>query len=186
MKNEIKKDKNKMSKKKKIILIIVGVFIGVPLLIVIFPVLFLLGSILWEMLFNVPPEPKNSHGEIPFEIVYKYKGEEYKIKDTIICDYQGHEFALDGGNFRRWECSFKENRNDGQYIIDKEIDEFYIEVPIDGDYLMGDPEADVEYSKPIIYYTNEDEDQYYAENDKIDIMDIEILKWECNRIKNNF
>lgn len=180
----MEKDKKKFKKRYVIIPIIIILILLV--LIALGPFLLLIGSILWEMLFNVPKEPKNTHGEIPFEIVYEYKGEEYKIEDTIVCDYLGYDFALDGGNFRKWDCSFKENENDGQYIIDENIEEFYIEVPVDGDYLMGDPETDKELSKPIIYYTNEEENAYYAEPDKVETMDIEIIEWNCNPIDDNF
>ena len=48
----------------------------------------------------------------------KYKGEEYTITDTIVCDYDGYSFSLEGGNSRDWTCTFKNNDDYVNFYVD--------------------------------------------------------------------
>ena len=76
--NEVKKK----SKKKivKVILLIVLVVV----LIILSPLLFLVGSIFSEMIFNKPSTPEIKHAEVPFVLVYEDNGETKKIEDTFV------------------------------------------------------------------------------------------------------
>jgi hypothetical protein len=167
----------------KIIIILIVVFIVICIL----PFLYFVGVILYSMFIDVPAKPKVKHGEFPFELVYEYKGEQYTIKDTIVCDYEGYSWSLDGGNSRDWNCEFSKDDKYGQYYIDKEnLPDLYIEVPEAPDYYMGDKKFDKEYAHPLIMYGDESTGTNYQEKDKIDVVDIKIIEWKPSKpLKNN-
>ena len=167
----------------KIIIIIIVVFIVICAL----PFIYFILTMLYSMFIDVPSKPKVKHGEFPFELVYEYKGEQITIKDTIVCDYEGYSWSLEGGNSRDWTCEFGKDDEYGQYYIDKENEPaLYIEVPEAPDYYMGDKEFDKEYSKPIIRYIDESTGTNYEEKEKIDVVDIKIIEWKSSEpLKNN-
>ena len=167
----------------KIIIILIVVFIVICAL----PFISFVLTMLYSMFIDVPSKPKVKHGEFPFELVYEYKGEQITIKDTIVCDYEGYSWSLEGGNSRDWTCEFGKDDEYGQYYIDKENEPaLYIEVPEVPDYYMGDKEFDKEYSKPIIRYIDESTGTNYEEKEKIDVVDIKIIEWKSSKpLKNN-
>lgn len=134
-----------------------------------------------------PQKPIVKHGEFPFELVYEYKGKQYILKDTIICDYEGYSWSLDGGNSRDRTCELSKDDEYGQYYIDKENEpSLYIEVPEVPDYYMGDKEFSKEDARPLIMYVDESTGTYYQEKDKIDVVDIKIVDLKpSNPLKNN-
>ena len=124
-------------------------------------------------------KPTITHGEFPFELVYEYKGEQITIKDTIVCDYEGRTWSLDGGSRRNWNCEFSKDEEYGQYYIDKEnYPDLYIDVPDAADYYMGDKEFDKEYANQLIMYGDEATGTNYEEKDKIDVVGIKIIEWK--------
>jgi hypothetical protein len=142
--------------------------------------------LIWELLFVKPDKPIVEHGEFPFELVYEYKGEQVTIKDSIICDYEGISFSLEGGNSRDWNCSFSNDDEYGHYYVDRELD-LYIVVPEAAEYYMGDIEEDVQFSLPYIHYIDESTGTYYEEIKRIDVVDIEIVEWKpSSPLENNF
>ena len=176
------KEKNKSKKIKKAIIIIVLV---VLLLILLIPTI-LLWPIIQEILFNSPKTPKIKHGEFDFELVYEYQGKENKIEDTIICDYEGKSFILDGGNKRDWNCTFKSSNEYGHYYIDQEnVQGLYIVVPTSPEYYMGSNEADEEMAKPYIHYIDEATGTNYEEREKIDVVGVKIISWKADEPLNN-
>ena len=193
MKKENKKELNKENKPKdkkkiirKIIIIVVIIIVGF-IIISALPFLCFIAVMLYSMFIDVPSKPKVKHGEFPFELVYEYKGEQRTIKDTIICDYEGISWSLEGGNSRDWNCDYKNDNEYGQYIIDT-INErdLYIEVPEAADYYMGDKEYSKEDAEPIIIYLDEETGTTYLEKDKIDVVDIKIIEWKPSEpLKNN-
>lgn len=186
-KKEIKKEKEtKKSPVKKAIKIIV-ILIIIFVIICALPLIYFVLTILYSMFIDVPSKPKEKHGEFPFELVYEYKGEKITIKDTIVCDYEGNSWSLEGGSSRDWKCKFEKDENYGQYYIDKEnVPNLYIDVPESPDYYMGDKAFDEEYSKPIIIYIDETTGTNYEEKEKIDVVDIKIIEWKPSRpLKNN-
>ena len=188
MEKENKKEQNiekGKSNKKKIIkriikiavLLVVG-FIVISLL----PFLYFIVTVLYSMFIDVPSKPKVKHGEFPFELVYEYKGEQITIKDTIVCDYDGYSWSLDGGNSRDWTCDLQNDNEYGQYYIDKENEpDLYIEVPEAPDYYMGDKEFSKEEAHPLIVYIDESTGTYYQEKDKVDVVDIKIIEWKPSK-----
>ena len=186
-KENINKENNeKKSLIKKIIKIVLFIFVGI-IVIIALPFIYLILEILYSMFIDVPSVPKEKHGEFPFELVYEYKGEQVTIKDTIVCDYEGRSWSLDGGNSRKWNCEFGKDDEYGQYYIDKEnLPDLYIEVPEAPDYYMGDKKFDKEYAHPLIMYSDESTGTYYQEKDKVDVVDIKIIDWKPSQpLKNN-
>ena len=186
-------------KKKKVITIIISIVV-ISILVIFAPLLYFFGEIFIEMIFCKPSEPAIKYGEFPFEIIYEYNGKEGVIKDTIVCEYEGYSFALDGGNTRDWNCYIKNSNENGYYYIDKENQpDLYIYVPMNAEYYMGAPNSDIETAKPYIYYNayEESEDVYeedpseeivLTENeDPRDKVDIRIIEWKPSEpIQNNF
>lgn len=189
----------KKGNKKKILIIIISLIV-IVMLVFILPVLYFFGEIFIEMLFNKPSEPTIKHGEFPFEIVYEYEGEQGLIKDTIVCEYEGHSFALDGGNTRDWNCYLKNSDDYGYYYIDKKNQpDLYIYVPMDAEYYMGAPDSNIENARPYIYYNAyEDSDNLLEEDPSAEIelieiedprekVDIRIIEWKPSEpLNNNF
>ena len=183
-KNEINTKQCKNSKKKiiKRIIIILAILVIGFIIICLFPFLYFIGVILYSMFIDVPAKPKAQHGEFPFELVYEYKGEQITIKDTIVCDYEGNSWSLDGGSSRDWTCEFGKDDEYGQYYIDKEnIPNLYIEVPEAPDYYMGDKEFSKEEAHPLIMYVDESTGTFYQEKDKVDVVDIKIIEWKPSK-----
>ena len=176
------KDTNKKKKIiKRVILILTIIVIGI-ILICALPFLYFIGVILYSKFIDVPAKPKVKHGEFPFELVYEYKGEQKRIKDTIICDYEGNSWSLDGGSSRNWNCEFSNDDEYGQYIIDKiNGRDLYINVPEAADYYMGDKEYSEEETHPLIMYVDESTGTYYEEKDKVEVVDIKIIEWKPSK-----
>ena len=178
---EVNVQSDKKSEKKiikKILIILAILFIGF-IIICLLPFLYFVGVILYSMFIDVPSKPEVKHGEFPFELVYEYKGEQITIKDTIVCDYEGNSWSLDGGSSRDWTCEFGKDDEYGQYYIDKEnVPGLYIEVPEAADYYMGDKEVSSEDTHPLIMYIDESTGTFYQEKDKVDVVDIKISEWK--------
>lgn len=179
-----KKYRKKITKR---IIIILAVIIIAFIVISLLPFLYFAGVILYNVFIDIPSKPKVNHGEFPFELVYEYKGEQNKIKDTIVCDYEGYSFSLEGGNSRDWNCKFKNDDNYGQYYVDPENEpSLFIQVPEAADYYMGDKEYTKDLSDPYIRYNDEETGTYYEQKDKIDVVDIKIIEWKPSEpLKNN-
>ena len=178
--NNIEQKKNKSILKTiiKIAIILFIVFIVIHLL----PFIFFILTILYSMFIDTPSKPKEKHGEFPFELVYEYKGEQKTIKDTIVCDYNGNSWSLDGGNSRDWNCEFSYDSEYGQYIIDNiNGQDLYIDVPEAADYYMGDKNYTEEDTQPLIMFIDETTGTNYQETDKIDAVDIKIIEWKPSK-----
>lgn len=177
---------SKKEKKKKFLTIIISLIV-IGALVFVAPILYFFGDIFAEMVFDKPSEPTITHGEFEFELIYEYNGKEIKITDTIICDYNGLSFALDGGNYRDWTCVIKNNNNHGRYIIDENIGNLYIQVPLEADYYMGDPNVNSEIAKPYIYYIDDNTGTVYYEQDLSNVVGVKIVSWNTSEpIKNTF
>ena len=184
------KTETKPSNKKKIIkiiIIIVALILIGGLIICVAPYLYFIGVMLYSMFIDIPSKPIEKHGEFSFELVYEYKGEEFTIKDKMICDYDGYSWSLEGGNSRDWVCDFENDEEYGQYYIDKEnYPNLYIEIPEQPDYYMGDPEETDEFTHPFIHYIDEETGTHYEETDKVDVVEVEIIEWKPSKpLKNN-
>ena len=175
-------------KKKKVINVIIKILILLVIAFIvinILPFLYFVGLVLYSMFIDIPSKPKIKHGEFPFELIYEYKGERMTISDTIICDYDGYSFSLEGGNSRDWICKFE--NADGYYYIDIETEpNLYIEVPKAPNYYMGDKDEEKTSAEPYIVYIEDDTGINYKEKEKIDVIDIKIVEWKpSDPLENN-
>ena len=184
MSNEKQVNQEKNNNKriiKKIIKIFVVLFVGF-IVISTLPFLYFVAVILYSMFIDIPAKPKVKHGEFPFELVYEYKGEQRTIKDTIVCDYEGYSWSLDGGNSRDWNCELSKDDEYGQYYIDIENEpSLYIDVPYAADYYMGDKDYTVEETQPLIMYQDEETSTNYMEPDKVDVVGMKIISWKPSK-----
>ena len=172
------KQSNKKKKIIKILVISLVVLVAGFIFICALPFLGFIAMVLYNMFIDIPSKPKVKNGEFPFELVYEYKGEQVTITDTIVCEYDGYSFSLEGGNSRDWTCEFKNNEDYGLYYVDMENEpDLYIMVPDAPDYYMGDKEYDKDDAAPFIRYVDEETGTYYEEKEKIDVVDIEIIEW---------
>ena len=175
IKQETTSNKSLIKKIIKIIIILIVGFIVICAL----PFIYFVLVVLYSRFIDIPSKPEVKHGEFPFELVYEYKGEQITIKDTIVCDYDGYSWSLEGGNSRDWICNLQNDDEYGQYYVDKENEPtLYIDVPEAPDYYMGDKEFDKEYSEPVIRYIDESTGTNYEEKEKIDVVDIKIIEWK--------
>ena len=166
---------------KKIIIIIIILLVGF-IVICALPFLYFVGVILYSVFIDMPSKPKVKHGEFPFKLVYEYKGEQHTIKDTIVCDYEGTSWSLEGGNSRDWNCEFSKDEEYGQYYIDIENEpSLYIEVPEAAYYYMGDKNYNAEDAQPLIMYQDEATSTNYMEPDKVDVVGIKIIEWKPSK-----
>ena len=176
----------KKNKKKKILTIIISLIV-IGVLVVLSPILYFFGEFFAEIIFNKQRQHIIKHGEFPFELIYEYNGKEITIKDTIICDYNGSSFALDGGNYRNWTCVIKNNNYYGRYIIDENIRDLYIQIPLEADYYMGAPNVNNEIAKPYIYYIDDSTGTVYYEQDLFNVVGAKIISWNPSEpIQNTF
>ena len=164
-------------KKKIIIVIIISLLIvfgiGVALL------WYLSGGILGEIFFDIPAKPKVKQAEFPFELVYEYDNKQFTISETIVCEYEGISFVLDGGNHREWNCYIANSDSDGFYYLDEEkYPTLHICIPLDGEYYMGAPDANPEFAKPYIFFIDESTGTTYYEQDLTDVVGVRIISWE--------
>ena len=114
-------------------------------------------------------------------------GEQITIKDIIVCDYEGISFALDGGNSRDWNCYITNNEEYGRYYLERDrYESLYIQVPLEADYYMGDPDADPEFAMPYIYYPDDRTGTMYYEQDLMDVVGAKIISWKPSEpLQNN-
>ena len=179
--NEKQCEKSKKKIIKRIIMILAILVIGF-IIISLLPFLYFVVVILYSMFIDVPAKPIVRHGEFPFELVYEYKGEQTTIRDTLVCDYEGYSWSLEGGNSRDWICDFKNDDEYGQYYIDKVNEpDLYIEVPEAPDYYMGDKNYNAEVAQPLIMYQDETTSTNYMEPDKVDVVGIKIIEWKPSK-----
>lgn len=175
-----------MTKKKKLLIALIVILLVVVCLVAA-PILLVGGPIIGEMLFDKPTKPEITKGEFPFTLVYEYDDKEVTIEETIVCEYKGVSFSLDGGNRRDWNCYITNNDENGRYYLDKEkYRALYIQVPLEADYYMGDQTFDKDLATPYIYFIDSETDTTYYEQDLIDLVGARIISWEIREpLKDN-
>ena len=172
-----------MKKKKWLVVVLIAVLVLLMTLLGIFLSCTGAGSVLIEMIFVRPSKPEIKYAEFPFELVYEYNGEQFTVNETIVCDYEGISFSLEGGNSRDWTCYITNNDDYGRYYLNEEA---YIQVPLEADYYMGDPEFDADFATPYIYFADESTGTMYYEQDLTDVIGAKIISWNpTSPLENN-
>ena len=133
-----------MKKPLKVALIIGGVILGVlAVLIIVAYIPWLI--VLFAFFFGETPEkPEIKYGEFDYSLVYEINGETKTINDTLVCEYDGISYNLDGKSIK-WNsyikgAKIKGSKDQDDYVI-FENDEYriYIYLPTDARYFMDDP-----------------------------------------------
>ena len=177
--NKEHKQKEPMTKKKKIIVTIVTIIttltlLGAAAILVVFGLLF--G-------FDIPNKPKVKTGEFPFELVYEYNGEQFTIKESIVCEYEGIEWSIDGGSKREWNCYITNYDSYGQFYLDEEKHHIlHIQIPLNADYWMGDPTENEEFATPYIFFIDESTGTTYFEQDLSAVVGAKIVSWTPSEV----
>ena len=157
----------KLNKTKKIVLTIVTILC----ILIVVAIWLLFGA-------DRPEKPKVKSAEFPFELVYEYNNEQFTIKESIVCEYEGIEWSLDGGNRREWNCYITNNNEWGQYYLDRQkYPTLHIQIPLNADYYMGDPKADVEFATPYIFFIDDSTGTTYYEQDLTEVVGAKIISW---------
>lgn len=167
-----------MNKKKRVIIIILIVMFLLASFIFL-GLNFLTGGILFEAIFNRPSKPKQKTAEFPFTLVYEYNGEQFTVEESIVCEFEGISFSLEGGNSRDWNCYVTNNEEYGQYYLDREkYPTLYIQIPLNADYLMGAPNSNPAYINPYIFFTEDSTGTTYYEEAEIKSVGAKIISWK--------
>lgn len=168
---------------KKVIRTIIITIVVLAALAILVPLLVVGGPIVAEMLFDRPSKPKVKYAEFPFELVYEYNNEQYTINESIICDYEGIAFSLEGGNYRDWECYLSDNTQYGQYYLDEaKYPTLHIQIPLEGDYWMGDPNFNEEFATPYLFFVDERTGTTYYEQDLSNVVGAKIISWKPSEV----
>ena len=89
--------------KVRIIFIIIGVVILVPVALFVFSPLNLLNVFL--LIGPRPPAPEVKYGEFPFRLEYLLNGESVVVEDTLICQFSGYGVNAGVGKYREWTAT---------------------------------------------------------------------------------
>ena len=142
---------------------------------------YITGGLLDDFLFDRPGKPKIKHGEFPFELVYEYNGQQFTVNETIVCDYEGISFSLEGGNSRDWNCYITNNDEFGRYYLDEaNYPTLYVQVPLNAEYYMGAPNANIEFATPYLFLIDDSTGTTYYEEDLMDVVGAKIISWELS------
>lgn len=163
---------------KKILKILAGILLAL-LLVIVIVLCIAFGPILGELFFNRPSKPQEKHGEFAFELIYEYNGEQFTVNETIVCDYEGISFSLEGGNSRDWNCYITNNEDFGRYYPDEQKHpSLYVQVPLNAEYYMGSPDASVEFATPYLFFIDDSTGTTYYEQDLTEVVGAKIIHWE--------
>ena len=89
------------------------------------------------------PLPEVKTEEFDFSVTYEYNGEINTISGVYVCEYDGTDWALDGGYHREWTGYVKGDNPDDVIKIGVTEDGGVVELNLGfyPEYFMGDPAA---------------------------------------------
>ena len=97
------------------------------------------------------PRPEIKSGEFDFSVTYEYNGVTKTVKGVYVCEYNGTEWALDGGYHRTWTGYVKGGKIEDHVEIDTvDGDEIVLVLNLIPDYFMDDFNEDL-YDVPVPY-----------------------------------
>lgn len=155
-----------------------GIVVVVILFLVICcPIIFLPLFVLFQ---ESPAKPQIEYGEFDFSLVYSVNGEEVRVDDTLVCEYDGVSKQLDGVS-NKWKTYIKGTDDDKILISENENGKIYLFLPSDARYYMDDPEfemSDLQIDeKPWFVYENNDLVSTYDEEQRA-LAGFEVIEWE--------
>ena len=88
------------------------------------------------------PRPEIKTGEFNFSVTYEYGGETKTISGVYVCEYDGLDWAIDGGYYREWRGYIKDDAYEEQIKLGVAPDGGVVELNLglDSDCFMGDPD----------------------------------------------
>ena len=104
------------------------------------------------------PRPQIKSGEFAFSVTYELSGESKTISGVYVCEYNGTDWALDGGAHRDWKGSIKGGTEDTQIEIGSTEDggTIYLCLHLDPNYFMGENGSDVSQPSLMIRYPEDE------------------------------
>ena len=86
------------------------------------------------------PRPEIKEGKFDFSVTYELNGENKTISGVYVCEYNGTDWALDGGSHRDWKGCIEGGSEDDCFEIGTTEDGGAINVCLDfdPDYFMGE------------------------------------------------
>lgn len=98
------------------------------------------------------PRPAIKKGEFHFTVTYEYGGETKTVSGVYVCEYNGMEWALDGGYYRDWTGYIQGGGADGDFIAIDTVDgdEIILVLNLVPDYFMDDYNEEL-YDVPAPY-----------------------------------
>ena len=114
------------------------------------------------------PRPEVKTGEFNFSVTYEYGGESETISGVYVCEYNGTDWALDGGYHRDWKGYIKDGAAEQCIKLATAEDGSIVELNLyfDPGHFRGDSydEGDEPFA-PMITVRLEDEEGLSFEND---------------------
>ena len=180
---------------KRLILIMCIIGVIVFVLYVLLYVFALSGA--FAIFMPKPPEPKITHGEFPFRLVYEIDGETKVVEDVLICEYDGFGANAARGKYRQWKSYLASGNTRITLFRNEEIEIFYtpnINHWEAGAFYMGDTEiySSINEVFPNAWYTsdfgNKQVNSYIISADEMwEKYKIKLISWEpSSPIQNTF
>ena len=141
------------------------------------------------------PRPAIKKGEFHFTVTYEYGGETKTVSGVYVCEYNGMEWALDGGYYRDWTGYIQGGGADGDFIAIDTVDgdEIILVLNLVPDYFMDDYNVDLYdgYPEPYIRIDEYTEDggfrTIYDADDVEEICGAKIISYQYDEpVKNTF
>jgi hypothetical protein len=136
--------------------------------------------------------PEIKKGSFDFTVTYQYGGETKTVSGVYVCEYQGTDWALDGGYHRTWNARLE---GDGEELIQigTTEDGSIVELALGlyPEYFMGDTEgAWMGAPQPRLIVSHKNGEEVSVENDAFVIEDTygaKIVSYEyAQPIENSF
>ena len=87
--------------------------------------------------------PEIETGEFNFSVTYEFDGEVQTVSGVYVCEYNGVDWALDGGAHRDWSGYIKDADTDGVFHVGTTAEGGKVELQLGfyPEYFMNDPET---------------------------------------------
>ena len=138
-----------MKKTLKKLIIGIGIIVGIPILLFVLFVAFLVAL---HIFTPNPPKPEITYAEFPFEVVYEIDGEIITVTDVYVCEFDGFSISKASSvKQREWNGYIKSTGE--EYLILLEDGNLTFACSLGGPkYYMSDPSMPTYENTPTIFY----------------------------------
>lgn len=104
------------------------------------------------------PRPETKSGEFDFSVTYELNGEIKTVSGVYVCEYNGADWALDGGAHRDWTGYIQGGTEDTQIEIGTTEDggTIFLCLHLDPNYFMGENVDNVSQPSLLIRYPEDE------------------------------